>query len=124
MVATGYAKRFPCAQGEQYELIGEFWMQMRAALPDVALCGVGYGWENDSLCYLIGTLDGSVPPGLAIPDADFLSLALPEEGWETWRCSLENLGSTYGEIYAVSRLDWEIEWIDEQCTLMVHRVTG
>ena len=37
MVATGYMKRFPCAQGEQYELIGEFWMQMRAALPDVAL---------------------------------------------------------------------------------------
>ena len=124
MVATGYAKRFPCGQGEQYALIGEFWAQMHAALPDVALCGVGYGWENDALRYLIGTLDGSVPSGLTIPGADYLSLALPEEGWEIWQCSLNNLSSTYDEIYAVSPLDWEIEWIGEQCTLQVHRITG
>lgn len=129
MKAIGLMRRFPCGQGEQFELIGQFWDQMRAALPGERLCGVGYGWENDTLCYLIGALDDRLEAALqglqGRVKADFIRLLMPDEGWETWECELDRLDATYEAIYAVSRLDWEIEWIDgEQCTLMIHRITG
>lgn len=123
MFVAGWMKRFPCGHGEQFELIGQFWDEMRRRLPDAELCGVGYGWENDTLCYLIGRLNASPERHAEVADAKYLTLALPEDGWETWKCGVDALGETYAAIYAVSRLDYEIEFIGPECTLMIHRVT-
>ena len=55
MKIRGVQIRFDCKNGEQFEAIGRFWDRMHVFCPGENLLGVGFGWKNDTLCYLIGT---------------------------------------------------------------------
>ena len=57
MEAYGILVRFSCKNNEQYESIGKFWDLMSLQHPKPDLVGVGCGWREDSLDYLIGRLD-------------------------------------------------------------------
>lgn len=117
MTVRGVQIRFDCGNGEQYDAIGEFWDRMRACCPDKALLGVGFGWENDTLCYLIGTETG-VPKGTAaqlavcFPGAMLAEIRLPDSGWQTYTATADTLDALYAEIYQDGPLDYEIERFD------------
>lgn len=127
MTITGATIRFTCANGEQIEAIGRFWDDIRALCPTKELKGVGYGWQNDTLSYLIGaTGDGTALDKARIlaqrKDAQWLSLDLPDEGWLNYRCAASDIGATYELIYRDGPLTYEIEQpVCDQWTLMVYR---
>jgi len=116
MILQGIQIRFDCANGEQFEAIGAFWDAMRVLFPDRTLSGVGYGWENDTLCYLIGTEDG-LPAGTEtigqqFPDAEYTVLHLPDDGWKRYTATADTLDVLYEEIYRDGPLTYEIERFD------------
>lgn len=118
MVIEGITARFDCGNGEQYERIGAFWDCMRALCPGWPLSGVGYGWKNDSLCYLIGTERGVPKTALEkvqklLPDASYTSVELPDSGWKAYTGTADTLDMLYAEIYRDGPLDFEIERFDE-----------
>ncbi len=128
MVITGIRGIFPCAHGEQIEAIGTFWGAMRALYPAARLLGVGYGWENDALRYLIG-VEGEALEVAAFalrescPAAVKATLTLPEDGWREYRCATADIGATYDLIYQDGPLDYEIEepLPGDEWVLRVHR---
>ncbi len=116
MIVRGIEIRFDCANGEQYDEIGRFWECMRMCCPKIELLGVGFGWQNDTLCYLIGTENG-VPEGTAkrlsgrFPDAVNAQIRLPDMGWKTYTGTVDTLDALYEEIYKNGPLDYETEQI-------------
>ena len=124
MTVCGVQIRFACKNGEQFEAIGRFWDRMRALCPDKSLLGVGFSWENDTLCYLIGTENG-VPEHAAemlsdeFPGAVSAALLLPDEGWRTYTATADTLDRLYTEIYRDGPLDYEIEQFDADSRAVV-----
>ena len=116
MIIRGIQIHFSCANGEQYDEIGKFWDEMRKLCPEAELLGVGFGWKNDTLCYLIGTENG-VTKGTAaklsacFPDAVNAELDLPDTGWKTYTGAVDTLDTLYAEIYKDGPLDYETEEI-------------
>lgn len=114
MTVCGVQIRFGCKNGEQFEAIGAFWDEMRALCPGADLLGVGFGWENDTLCYLIGTESG-VPENAAqvlaerFPGAVNAEIRLPDSGWKAYTATADTLDMLYAEIYKDGLLDYEIE---------------
>ena len=131
MVIRGVQVRFDCKNGEQFEAIGAFWDGMRQLCPGTVLQGVGFRWENDTLCYLIGTESG-VPENAAqrlsgqFPGAENAEISLPDTGWKTYSASVDALDALYAEIYKDGPLDYEIERFDETgaAEIMIWRKGG
>ena len=128
MKMQGIAARFDCAHGEQYDHIVAFWEQMRALCPEQVLFGVGYGWENDSLGYLIGTPEGVPEYALEgvrkiLPQAAFSEITLPDDNWKTYTGTADTLDKLYEEIYRDGPLDFEIEQFDDagNAVIQIHR---
>jgi hypothetical protein len=128
MLAKGFFLRFSCKNAEQYETIGTFWDAMAACYPLESLCGIGYGWENDTLCYLIGRIDADFPnnPDLLLhtfPQAKYKELLLPDKGWNTYYGQTDLLDQIYDQIYQDGPLDYEIETFHEDgsCTIRIFR---
>ena len=117
MKIRGVQVRFDCKNGEQFEAIGRFWDRMRVFCSGESLLGVGFGWQNDTLCYLIGTENG-VPEGAAealstvFPGAVIAELQLPDSGWKKYTATADTLDVLYTEIYKDGPLDYEIERFD------------
>lgn len=117
MIVRGIRIRFACGNGEQYEAIGAFWDAMRAFCPEMMLSGVGFSWEKDTLCYLIGT-EAGVPEGTTekiaeqFPSAERTEIELPDTGWRTYTAAADTLDVLYAEIYKEGPLDYEIERFD------------
>ena len=127
MTIKGIKLRFDCANDGQYEMIGSFWDTMRALCPRMELSGVGFGWQNDTLCYLIGTENG-VPKAAQkmkeyFPDAVNTEIDLPDDGWKTYTATADTLDVLYAEIYKDGPLDYEIERFDAagNAVVMIHR---
>ena len=116
MLIRGVQIRFDCKNGEQFENIGVFWDRMRALCPETVLSGVGFGWENDTLCYLIGT-ENDVPTDAAaltdrFPEAKNAELLLPDDGWKRYTATADTLDVLYSEVYKDGPLTYEIERFD------------
>ncbi len=128
MKAHGIMRRFYCGDNGQYDKIGAFWDEMSARYPLDTLSGIGYGWENDTICYLIGRVDGELPNAEklaveAFDDAECLTLEMPDDGWLTYHGRTDSLDKLYDEIYREGRLDCEIEAFSEDgsCIIRVYR---
>ena len=128
MTIKGIKLRFDCADGEQYETIGAFWDAMRTLCPGMELNGVGFGWENDTLSYLIGTENG-VPDIVEklrerFPGAVHTEMELPNNGWKTYTATANTLDALYAEIYRDGPLDYEIERFDAEgnAVIEIHRM--
>lgn len=124
MRAQGICLQFDCSQNRQYEEIGRFWEIMRQRLPSLQLAGIGFGWQEGHLQYLIGQIDRNFacqPVNEWFPEARMQEVILPDENWEEYECRMDQLASTYARIWRKGRLDFEIERFEgDRCLLMIH----
>ena len=90
MLFKGIGKTFSTENDRQFETIGVFWDEFAAKYGRENLQGLGYGWTNRSIEYVIGLIDGLI-------DGADRTVELPD------------LGKIYEKIYQESRLKYEIE---------------
>ncbi len=128
MKVQGYQLKFSCKDGEQYIKIGEFWDNMSNLFGRGNLFGVGYGWQSDTILYLIGHQKEDVRVAekqikQMYSDIEYIEVNLPDEGWLTYVGRTEQLALLYDEIYKQGSLDYEIEYFSDggECRILVYR---
>jgi predicted transcriptional regulator YdeE len=102
MMFKGIGRTFSTENDQQYETIGAFWDELAAKYGRANLQGLGYGWTNLSIEYVIGLIDGEI-------DGADRTVELPDTGWVTVRGKTADLGKIYEKIYQEGRLSNEIE---------------
>ena len=60
MLLKGIGRTFSTEKDQQYETIGAFWDELAAKYGRVNLQGLGYGWKERSIEYVIGLIDGEI----------------------------------------------------------------
>ena len=78
MLFKGIGRTFSTENDQQYETIGAFWDELAAKYGRENLQGLGYGWKERSIEYVIGLIDGEIGG----PDR---TVTLPDMGWVTVR---------------------------------------
>ena len=118
MLFKGIGRTFSTENDQQYETIGAFWNELAAKYGRVNLQGLGYGWTERSIEYVIGLIDGE------IDEAD-RAVILPDMGWVMVRGRTAELGEIYEKIYLKGRLKYEIERFTDSgdCEIMYCRLT-
>ena len=119
MLFRGIGRTFSTENDQQYETIGAFWDELAAKYGRVNLQGLGYGWKERSIEYVIGLIDGE------IGGAD-RTVTLPDMGWVTVQGRTADLGKIYEKIYQEGRLEYEIERFTDSgdCEIMYCRSTN
>ncbi len=102
MTFTGIGRIFSTEGDRQYETIGAFWDELSAEYGMENLRGLGYGWTDSTIEYVIGLKEG------VIPGAD-RDVELPDAGWTAVSGKTELLDRLYEEIWREGRLRYEIE---------------
>ena len=102
MIFEGIGRTFSTVNDRQYKTIGAFWDDLSAKYGLENLQGLGYGWTEHSIEYVIGLKEGK------IDDAD-RTVVLPDDGWVSVRGRTDSLAQLYEEIYQDGRLEYEIE---------------
>ena len=102
MIFEGIGRTFSTVNDRQYQTIGAFWDELSAKYGRENLQGLGYGWTERSIEYVIGLKNGR------IDDAD-RTVELPDNSWVSVRGRTESLGQIYRAIYQGGRLKYEIE---------------
>ena len=114
MLFKGIGRTFSTENNRQFVTIGAFWDELAAKYGRVNLQGLGYGWTERSIEYIIGLTDGE------IDEAD-RAITLPDSGWITVRGRTADLGEIYDKIYQEGRLEYEIEQFIDNCFLRFFR---
>ena len=99
MLFKGIGRTFSTENDQQYETIGAFWDDLAAKHGRGNLQGLGYGWTERSIEYVIGLIDGE------IGGAD-QAVELPDTGWVTVKGKTANLGKIYEMIYQEGKLNF------------------
>ena len=99
MIFEGIGRTFSTENEEQYQTIGAFWDEMTAKYGLENLRGLGYGWTEDTIEYVIGLKVGMI-------DGANRSVKLPDDGWFTVKGRTERLSQIYDEIYRDGRLKY------------------
>ena len=60
MLFKGIGRTFSTENDQQYETIGAFWDELAAKYGRENLQGLGYGWKERSIEYVIGLIDGEI----------------------------------------------------------------
>ena len=102
MVFEGIGRTFSTENDQQYQTIGAFWDALSAKYGRENLQGLGYGWTQHSIEYVIGLKNDK------IDGADRI-VELPDHGWVSVKGRTDFLGQIYEEIYQGGRLKYEIE---------------
>ena len=118
MLFKGIGRTFSTENDQQYETIGAFWDEMAAKYGRANLQGLGYGWTDRSIEYVIGLIHGEI-------DTADRAVKLPETGWVTVRGQTANIVEIYEKIYQEGRLKYEIERFTDSgdCEIMYCRST-
>ena len=116
MLFTGIGRTFSTENDHQFETIGAFWDELAAKYGRENLQGLGYGWTERSIEYVIGLTGGE------IGGAD-RAVELPDTGWVMVRGKTADLGEIYERIYQEGRLKYEIERFTDSgdCEIMYYR---
>lgn len=116
MLFKGIGRTFSTENDRQFETIGAFWDELAAKYGRENLQGLGYGWTERSIVYVIGLIDGEI-------DGADRTVELPDMGWITAPGKTADLGKIYEKIYQESRLKYEIERFTDSgdCEIMYHR---
>ena len=116
MLFEGIGRTFSTENDHQFETIGAFWDELASKYGRINLQGLGYGWTDRSIEYVIGLIDGK------IVGAD-RTVELPDTGWVTVRGKTADLGEIYEIIYQEGRLQFEIERFTDSgdCEIMYCR---
>lgn len=118
MLFKGIGRTFSTENNRQFVTIGAFWDELAAKYGRMNLQGLGYGWTNRSIEYVIGLIDGEI-------DGADQTVELPDTGWVTVRGKTADLGKIYEKIYQEGRLSYEIERFTDSgdCEIMYRRLT-
>jgi len=118
MLFKGIGRSFSTENDQQYETIGVFWDELAAKYGRENLQGLGYGWKERSIEYIIGLIYGEI-------DGADRAVKLPDTGWVTVRGQTADLGKIYEKIYREGRLEYEIERFTDSgnCEIMYCRST-
>ena len=92
MLFKGIGRTFSTENGRQFETIGAFWDGLAAKHGRANLQGLGYGWTERSIEYVIGLIDGEI-------DGADRAVDLPDTGWVTVRGRTEELEKIYEAVY-------------------------
>ena len=116
MLFMGIGRTFSTESDHQFETIGAFWDELAAKYGRANLQGLGYGWTERSIEYVIGLIDGEI-------DGADRAVELPATGWVTVRGKTADLGKIYERIYQEGRLKYEIERFTDSgdCEIMYYR---
>ena len=116
MLFKGIGRLFSTEDDRQFETIGAFWDELAAKYGRANLQGLGYGWTERSIEYVIGLIDGEI-------DGADRVVRLPDTGWVTVRGQTANLVEIYEKIYQEGRLKYEIERFTDSgdCEIMYYR---
>ncbi len=116
MLFRGIGRTFSTDEDQQYETIDAFWDELAAKYGRANLQGLGYGWTDRSIEYVIGLRRGEMEEANR-------TVKLPETGWFSVHGRTENLGKIYETIYREGRLDFEIERFtdDGDCEILYIR---
>lgn len=116
MLFKGIGRTFSTENDCQFETIGAFWDELAAKYGRENLQGLGYGWTERSIAYVIGLIDGEI-------DGADRTVELPDMGWITAPGKTADLGKIYEKIYQESRLKYEIKRFTDSgdCEIMYHR---
>lgn len=106
MVFCGISRVFSTVNGQQYEAIGQFWDELSKEYGRSNLRGLGYHWTADTIEYVIGYKEGTIPGANC-------RVELPDIGWATAEGETARLGQLYEEIYRSGPLLYEIETFDQ-----------
>ena len=119
MIFKGIGKTFSTENEQQYETIGAFWDELSAQYGREKLQGLGYGWTDTSIEYVIGLRSGEIK-GVN------RSVELPDDGWTSVKGRTEHLGQIYDEIYRDGRLQYEIERFSDDggCEILYRRISA
>ena len=60
MLFRGIGRTFSTENDRQFETIGAFWDELAAKYGRANLQGLGYGWTEESIEYVIGLIDGKI----------------------------------------------------------------
>ena len=118
MLFRGIGRTFSTENDRQYETIGAFWDELAAKYGRSNLQGLGYGWTDWSIEYVIGLVRGEI-------DGVSRAVELPDTGWVMVRGRTADLGKIYEKIYQEGRLEYEIERFTDSgdCEIMYCRST-
>ena len=118
MLFKGIGRTFSTENNCQFETIGAFWDELAAKYGRVKLQGLGYGWTERSMEYVIGLIDGEI-------DRADRTVTLPDIGWVKAQGRTAELGKIYEKIYLGGRLKYEIERFTDSgdCEIMYYRST-
>ena len=118
MIFEGIGRTFSTENDQQYKTIGAFWDELSAKYGRENLQGLGYGWTERSIEYVIGLKNDTI-------DGADRTVELPDTGWVTVRGKTADLGEIYEKIYQEGRLRYEIERFTDSgdCEIMYCRST-
>ena len=102
MIFKGIGKTFSIDDRQQYQTIGAFCDELSAQYGLENLQGLGYGWTESSIEYVIGLKSGEIQGANR-------SVELPDDGWISVKGRTERLAKIYEEIYQDGSLKYEIE---------------
>ena len=102
MIFEGIGRTFSTEKDQQYQTIGAFWDELSAKYGRENLQGLGYGWTEHSIEYVIGLKNDKI-------DGADRTVELPDHGWVSVKGRTDLLGQIYEEIYQGGRLKYEIE---------------
>ena len=116
MIFEGIGRTFSTENEEQYQTIGAFWDEMMVKYGLENLRGLGYGWTEHTIEYVIGLKDGTI-------DGTDRAVELPDDGWTLVKGRTERLSQIYDEIYWDGRLLYEIETFTDEgdCEILYYR---
>ena len=116
MLFKGIGRTFSTENDRQFETIGAFWDELAAKYDWENLQGLGYGWTEQTIEYVIGLIDGEI-------GGTDRAVELPDTGWITVRGRAADLGEIYEKIYQKGRLKYEIERFTDSgdCEIMYYR---
>ena len=116
MLFKGIGRTFSTENDRQFKTIGAFWDELAVKFGRKNLQGLGYGWTEQSIEYVIGLIDGEI-------DGADRAVELPDIGWGTVRGKTADLGEIYEKIYQEGRLKYEIERFTDtgDCEIMYYR---
>lgn len=116
MLFEGIGRTFSTENDFQFETIGAFWDQMAEKYGRANLQGLGYGWTDRSMEYVIGLINGKI-------DEANRAVEVPATGWKMVRGRTADLGKIYEAIYQEGRLKFEIERFTDSgdCEIMYFR---
>ncbi len=116
MLFKGLGRTLSTENDHQFETIGAFWDELAAKYDRANLQGLGYGWTEQSIEYVIGLIDGEI-------DRADRAVELPDSGWDMVRGQTADLGEIYERIYQEGRLKYEIERFNDNgdCEIMYCR---